>query len=58
MPADFIFFIGNFDPKAMNNFYDNIEPGPVVPPKPPKKGEQQNVTNITEMHVKTILEFI
>ena len=30
MPADFIFFIGNFDPKAMNNFYDNIEPGPVV----------------------------
>ena len=36
---DFIFFIGNFDPKAMNNFYDNIEPGPVVPPKPPKKGE-------------------
>uniref|UniRef100_A0A3Q3JZW8 TGF-beta activated kinase 1 (MAP3K7) binding protein 3 n=1 Tax=Monopterus albus TaxID=43700 RepID=A0A3Q3JZW8_MONAL len=28
-----------FDPKAMNNFYDNIEPGPVVPPKPGKKGE-------------------
>ncbi|XP_036082593.1 TGF-beta-activated kinase 1 and MAP3K7-binding protein 3 isoform X2 [Rousettus aegyptiacus] len=28
---------GNFDPKAMNNFYDNIEPGPVVPPKPSKK---------------------
>ncbi|MCI4380506.1 hypothetical protein PGIGA_G00240850 [Pangasianodon gigas] len=22
-----------FDPKAMNNFYDNIQPGPVVPPK-------------------------
>lgn len=39
MPTDYIFFIGNFDPKAMNNFYDNIEPGPVVPPKPPKKGE-------------------
>lgn len=31
--------IGNFDLKAMNNFYDNIEPGPVVPPKPCKKGE-------------------
>uniref|UniRef100_A0A4X2LGG2 TGF-beta activated kinase 1 (MAP3K7) binding protein 3 n=1 Tax=Vombatus ursinus TaxID=29139 RepID=A0A4X2LGG2_VOMUR len=28
---------GNFDPKAMNNFYDNIQPGPVVPPKPSKK---------------------
>lgn len=28
---------GKFDPKAMNNFYDNIEPGPVVPPKPGKK---------------------
>ncbi|XP_036600448.1 TGF-beta-activated kinase 1 and MAP3K7-binding protein 3 isoform X2 [Trichosurus vulpecula] len=28
---------GNFDPKAMNNFYDHIEPGPVVPPKPSKK---------------------
>ncbi|KAI5095216.1 TGF-beta-activated kinase 1 and MAP3K7-binding protein 3 isoform X1, partial [Silurus meridionalis] len=27
---------GKFDPKAMNNFYDNIQPGPVVPPK---KGE-------------------
>lgn len=24
---------GKFDPKAMNNFYDNIQPGPVVPPK-------------------------
>ncbi|KAJ8366722.1 hypothetical protein AAFF_G00344990 [Aldrovandia affinis] len=29
---------GKFDPKAMNNFYDNIQPGPVVPPKPLKKG--------------------
>lgn len=28
---------GNFDPKAINNFYDHIEPGPVVPPKPSKK---------------------
>ncbi|XP_028935669.1 TGF-beta-activated kinase 1 and MAP3K7-binding protein 3 [Ornithorhynchus anatinus] len=28
---------GNFDPKAINNFYDHIEPGPVVPPKPAKK---------------------
>ncbi|XP_030431278.1 TGF-beta-activated kinase 1 and MAP3K7-binding protein 3 isoform X2 [Gopherus evgoodei] len=28
---------GNLDPKAMSNFYDNIEPGPVVPPKPCKK---------------------
>ncbi|XP_067368665.1 TGF-beta-activated kinase 1 and MAP3K7-binding protein 3 isoform X2 [Channa argus] len=25
-----------FDPIAMNNFYDNIQPGPVVPPKPVK----------------------
>ncbi|XP_069006136.1 TGF-beta-activated kinase 1 and MAP3K7-binding protein 3 isoform X2 [Embiotoca jacksoni] len=32
---------GKFDPKAMNNFYDNIQPGPVVPPKSGKKeGEQ------------------
>jgi len=30
---------GKFDPKAMNNFYDNIQPGPVVPPKPGRKGE-------------------
>ncbi|XP_010793305.1 TGF-beta-activated kinase 1 and MAP3K7-binding protein 3 [Notothenia coriiceps] len=28
-----------FDPKAMNNFYDHIQPGPIVPPKPGKKGE-------------------
>ncbi|MGH0117483.1 UNVERIFIED_CONTAM: hypothetical protein FKN15_078177 [Acipenser sinensis] len=28
---------GKFDPKAMNNFYDHIQPGPVVPPKPSKK---------------------
>ncbi|KPP76682.1 hypothetical protein Z043_103956 [Scleropages formosus] len=28
---------GKFDPKAMNNFYDNIQPGPVVLPKPRKK---------------------
>lgn len=52
MPGDFIFFTGNFDPKAMNNFYDNIEPGPVVPPKPSKKGEQGNVTNIIEVNIK------
>ncbi|KAM6447200.1 TGF-beta-activated kinase 1 and MAP3K7-binding protein 3 isoform 2-T3 [Liasis olivaceus] len=31
---------GNFDLKAMNNFYDNIEPGPIVPPKPCKKDHQ------------------
>ncbi|KAM6938341.1 TGF-beta-activated kinase 1 and MAP3K7-binding protein 3 isoform 1-T1 [Lycodopsis pacificus] len=31
---------GKFDPKAMNNFYDNIQPGPVVPPKPGKKGDK------------------
>ncbi|XP_034610684.1 TGF-beta-activated kinase 1 and MAP3K7-binding protein 3 isoform X3 [Trachemys scripta elegans] len=31
---------GNFDPKALSNFYDNIEPGPVVPPKPCKKEHQ------------------
>ncbi|XP_020726695.2 TGF-beta-activated kinase 1 and MAP3K7-binding protein 3 isoform X2 [Odocoileus virginianus] len=35
---------GNFDPKAMNNFYDNIEPGPVVPPKPPKKDSSDPCT--------------
>ncbi|KAL8190367.1 UNVERIFIED_CONTAM: TGF-beta-activated kinase 1 and MAP3K7-binding protein 3 [Gekko kuhli] len=34
--------IGNFDPKAMSNFYDNIEPGPVVPPKPCKKDHQSS----------------
>uniref|UniRef100_A0A1A8CAQ2 TGF-beta activated kinase 1/MAP3K7 binding protein 3 n=1 Tax=Nothobranchius kadleci TaxID=1051664 RepID=A0A1A8CAQ2_NOTKA len=28
---------GKFDPKAMNNFYDNIQPGPVVPPKTGRK---------------------
>uniref|UniRef100_A0A3Q3X4I4 Uncharacterized protein n=1 Tax=Mola mola TaxID=94237 RepID=A0A3Q3X4I4_MOLML len=30
---------GKFDPKAMSNFYANIQPGPVVPPKPGKKSE-------------------
>uniref|UniRef100_A0A8C4RX89 TGF-beta activated kinase 1 (MAP3K7) binding protein 3 n=1 Tax=Erpetoichthys calabaricus TaxID=27687 RepID=A0A8C4RX89_ERPCA len=29
---------GKFDPSALNSFYDNIPPGPVVPPKPVKKG--------------------
>ncbi|XP_042665723.1 TGF-beta-activated kinase 1 and MAP3K7-binding protein 3 isoform X4 [Centrocercus urophasianus] len=33
---------GNFDPKATCNFYDNIEPGPVVPPKPYKKEHPSN----------------
>ncbi|KAM9206038.1 TGF-beta-activated kinase 1 and MAP3K7-binding protein 3 isoform 4-T5 [Mergus octosetaceus] len=33
---------GNFDPKATCNFYDNIEPGPVVPPKPYKKDHPNN----------------
>ncbi|XP_041127891.1 TGF-beta-activated kinase 1 and MAP3K7-binding protein 3-like isoform X1 [Polyodon spathula] len=28
---------GKFDPKALNNFYDHIQPGPVVPPEPSKK---------------------
>ncbi|XP_062411842.1 TGF-beta-activated kinase 1 and MAP3K7-binding protein 3 [Sardina pilchardus] len=32
---------GKFDPKAKNNFYDNIQPGPVVPPKPSKKDEER-----------------
>ncbi|XP_068599692.1 TGF-beta-activated kinase 1 and MAP3K7-binding protein 3 [Brachionichthys hirsutus] len=32
---------GKFDPKAMSNFYDNIQPGPVVPPKPRRKEEEQ-----------------
>ncbi|KAM7409830.1 hypothetical protein PAMA_001368 [Pampus argenteus] len=32
---------GKFDPQAMNNFYDNIQPGPVVPPKPGKKEGDQ-----------------
>uniref|UniRef100_A0A672JP79 TGF-beta activated kinase 1 (MAP3K7) binding protein 3 n=1 Tax=Salarias fasciatus TaxID=181472 RepID=A0A672JP79_SALFA len=31
-----------FDPKAMNNFYDNIQPGPVVPPKSGKKDGEQS----------------
>lgn len=32
---------GKFDPNAMNNFYDNIQPGPVVPPKTGmKEGER------------------
>lgn len=26
----------------MNNFYDNIQPGPVVPPKPGKKGRKSS----------------
>lgn len=30
---------GKFDPKAISNFYANIQPGPVVPPKPGKRGE-------------------
>ncbi|KAL2090058.1 hypothetical protein ACEWY4_014746 [Coilia grayii] len=33
---------GKFDPKAKNNFYDNIRPGPVVPPKPAKKEEPRS----------------
>ncbi|KAJ3599330.1 hypothetical protein NHX12_033293 [Muraenolepis orangiensis] len=28
---------GKFDPKVLTNFYDNIQPGPVMPPKPGKK---------------------
>ncbi|XP_036160239.1 TGF-beta-activated kinase 1 and MAP3K7-binding protein 3 isoform X4 [Myotis myotis] len=35
---------GNFDPKAMNNFYDHIQPGPVVPPKPSKKDSSDPCT--------------
>lgn len=31
-----------FDPKAMNNFYDNIQPGPVVPPKAGKRDSEQS----------------
>lgn len=31
--TDLLQSTGKFDPKAMNNFYDNIQPGPVVPPK-------------------------
>ncbi|XP_030640345.1 TGF-beta-activated kinase 1 and MAP3K7-binding protein 3 [Chanos chanos] len=32
---------GKLDPKTMSNFYDNIQPGPVVPPKPHvKKAER------------------
>ncbi|XP_024598599.1 TGF-beta-activated kinase 1 and MAP3K7-binding protein 3 isoform X2 [Neophocaena asiaeorientalis asiaeorientalis] len=41
---DYAYTQGNFDPKAMNNFYDNIEPGPVVPPKPPKKDSSDTCT--------------
>lgn len=39
MLSYFSLLTGNFDPKATCNFYDNIEPGPVVPPKPYKKGK-------------------
>ncbi|XP_023649500.1 TGF-beta-activated kinase 1 and MAP3K7-binding protein 3 [Paramormyrops kingsleyae] len=35
--TDLLKIRGKFDPKAMSNFYDNIQPGPVVPPKPVKK---------------------
>lgn len=44
-----MFITGNFDPKAMNNFYDNIGlTGPVgaVPPKHSKKGKL-----LTDSHV-------
>jgi len=43
----FFFLTGNFDPKATCNFYDNIEPGPVVPPKPFKKGRSANKHEVT-----------
>ncbi|XP_070606695.1 TGF-beta-activated kinase 1 and MAP3K7-binding protein 3 isoform X2 [Erythrolamprus reginae] len=39
---------GNFDLKAMNNFYDNIEPGPVVPPKPCKKDHQNSSKQVLQ----------
>ncbi|XP_029004679.1 TGF-beta-activated kinase 1 and MAP3K7-binding protein 3 [Betta splendens] len=32
---------GKFDPKAMSNFYDHIQPGPIAPPKPGKKDGEQ-----------------
>lgn len=32
---------GKFDPNAMSNFYENIQPGPAVLPKPYKKEEEQ-----------------
>lgn len=30
---------GKFDPKAMSNFYDNIQPGPVVPSNTVRRGK-------------------
>ncbi|XP_062464063.1 TGF-beta-activated kinase 1 and MAP3K7-binding protein 3 isoform X4 [Pezoporus occidentalis] len=41
---------GNFDPKATCNFYDNIEPGPVVPPKPYKKEHQSSSKQTPRTH--------
>ncbi|XP_029458955.1 TGF-beta-activated kinase 1 and MAP3K7-binding protein 3 isoform X2 [Rhinatrema bivittatum] len=34
--------IENFDPKAMSDFYKNLQTGPVVPPKPCKKDHQRS----------------
>ncbi|XP_041695884.1 TGF-beta-activated kinase 1 and MAP3K7-binding protein 3 isoform X1 [Coregonus clupeaformis] len=33
---------GKFDPQAENNFYKNIQTGPVVPPKPARKEGERN----------------
>ncbi|XP_056460017.1 TGF-beta-activated kinase 1 and MAP3K7-binding protein 3 isoform X1 [Gadus chalcogrammus] len=33
--------LGKFDPKVIANFYDSIQPGPAVPPKPGKKAGEK-----------------
>lgn len=42
---------GKFDPKAISNFYANIQPGPVVPPKPGKRGEWETGGRLRIGHV-------
>lgn len=51
------FLTGNFDPKATCNFYDNIEPGPVVPPKPYKKGRSNNKPQLALSALRNVLTF-
>lgn len=52
------FLTGNFDPKATCNFYDNIEPGPVVPPKPYKKGRSKNEHQLALFALRNVLIFV
>ncbi|CDQ75772.1 unnamed protein product [Oncorhynchus mykiss] len=40
--TDLLQSLGKFDPQAENNFYKNIQTGPVVPPKPGRKEGERN----------------